>query len=238
MKQTRLDDNASIYERRNPKSERQKLSEMNGREKWQYFKDYYFKKTVISVLLISLVGYFLYTVLSPKPETVLHIACANYQFSKEQIEQLEQEVADYLGINPNTQEVLFDPSYILSDFDYSSAEKLSVLAFARELDVLIVPESKFQEYAFSGSLWSLSDQLPTDLYSALSDKFYLSQLRQDEESYENATGPSYVFGIYLDEVELFKNYPTEDPPVLGIVLSGENNENAVEFIRYLFGLNP
>ncbi len=238
MKQTRLDDNASIYERRNPKSERQKLSEMNGREKWQYFKDYYFKKTVISVLLISLVGYFLYTVLSPKPETVLHIACANYQFSEEQIEQLEQEVADYLGINPNTQEVLFDPSYILSDFDYSSAEKLSVLAFARELDVLIVPESKFQEYAFSGSLWSLSDQLPTDLYSALSDKFYLSQLRQDEESYENATGPSYVFGIYLDEVELFKNYPTEDPPVLGIVLSGENNENAVEFIRYLFGLNP
>ena len=211
---------------------------MNGREKWQYFKDYYFKKTVISVLLISLVGYFLYTVLSPKPETVLHIACANYQFSEEQIEQLEQEVADYLGINPNTQEVLFDPSYILSDFDYSSAEKLSVLAFARELDVLIVPESKFQEYAFSGSLWSLSDQLPTDLYSALSDKFYLSQLRQDEESYENATGPSYVFGIYLDEVELFKNYPTEDPPVLGIVLSGENNENAVEFIRYLFGLNP
>lgn len=238
MKQTRIDDNASIYERRNPKSERQKLSEMNGREKWQYFKDYYFKKTVISVLLISLVGYFLYTVLSPKPETVLHIACANYQFSEEQIEQLEQEVADYLGINPNTQEVLFDPSYILSDFDYSSAEKLSVLAFARELDVLIVPESKFQEYAFSGSLWSLSDQLPTDLYSALSDKFYLSQLRQDEESYENATGPSYVFGIYLDEVELFKNYPTEDPPVLGIVLSGENNENAVEFIRYLFGLNP
>lgn len=238
MKQTRLDDNASIYERRNPKSERQKLSEMNGKEKWQYFKDYYFKKTIVSVLLISLVGYFLYTVLSPKPETVLHIACANYQFSEEQIEQLEQEVADYLGIDPNTQDVLFDPSYILSDFDYSSAEKLSVLAFARELDVLIVPESKFQEYAFSGSLWSLSDQLPTDLYSALSDKFYLSQLRQDEESYEDATGPSYVFGIYLDEIELFKDYPTEDPPVLGIVLSGENNENAVEFIRYLFGLNP
>lgn len=238
MKQTRLDDNASIYERRNPTSERQKLSEMNGREKWQYFKDYYLKKTIMSVLLISLVGYFLYTVLSPKPETVLNIACANYQFTEEQIDQLEQEVADYLGIDPNTQEVLFDPSYILSDFDYSSAEKLSVLAFARELDVLIVPESKFQEYAFSGSLWSLSDQLPTDLYSALSDKFYLSQLRQGDESYEKATGPSYVFGIYLDETELFKNYPTEDPPVLGIVLSGENNENAVEFIRYLFQLNP
>ena len=30
MKQSRLDDNASIYERRNEKSERQKLSEMNG----------------------------------------------------------------------------------------------------------------------------------------------------------------------------------------------------------------
>lgn len=238
MKQSRLDDNASIYERRNEKSERQKLSEMNGKEKWQYFKDYYLKKTIVSVLLISFVGYFLYTVLSPKPETVLHIACANYQFSEEQIEKLEQEVTDYLGIDPNTEDVLFDPSYILSDFDYSSAEKLSVLAFARELDVLIVPESKFQEYAFSGSLWSLSDQLPTDLYSALSDKFYLSQVRQEEESYEEATGPSYVFGIYLDDIELFKDYPTEDPPVLGIVLSGKNNENAVEFIRYLFGLNP
>ncbi|WP_066715363.1 hypothetical protein [Clostridium sp. Marseille-P299] len=238
MKETRLDDSASIYERRNPKTERQKLSEMNGKEKWQYYKDYYLKKTIMSTILIAFVAYFLYTVLSPKPETVLHVACANYQFSEEQIEQLEQGFGEYLGINTDKQDILFDPTYILSDFDYTSTEKLSILAFAGELDVLIVPESKFKEYAFSGSLWSLSDQLPTDLYSALSDKFYLSQLRQDEESMEEATGPSYVFGIYLDDTELFKGYSKEDPPVLGIVLSSSHNENAVEFIRYLFNINP
>lgn len=237
MKETRLDDSASIYERRNPKTEKQKLSEMNGKEKWQYYKDYYFKKTIVSVLLLSLVGYFLYTVLSPKPETVLHVACANYQFSEEQIEEIQNGFAEYLGINTETQEVFFDPSYILSDLEYTSAEKLAVLSFAKELDIIITPESKFKEYAFSGSLWSLSDQLPTDLYSALSDKFYLSQVRQDEEPMDEATGPSYVFGIYLDDTELFKDYPSEDPPVLGIVLSGSHNENAVEFIRYLFNLN-
>ena len=236
MKETRLDDSAAIYQNRKPKTEKQKLSEMNGKEKWQYFKDYYLKKVFVGAILLVFVGYFLYTVLSPKPETLLHVACANYVFSEEQIESLKYGFGEYLEMDPETQEIVFDSGYFLNGADYSSAEKLAVLFAAKELDVFIAPESNFTEYAFSGSMWSLSDQLPTELYSALSDKFFMSQVRQEEESIEEATGPSYVFGIYLDETELFKDYKNEDPPVLGIVLSGQNNENAVEFIRYLFDL--
>lgn len=236
MKDTRLDDNAAIYERRKPKTEKQKLSEMNGKEKWQYFKDYYFKKLTVSILLLGFIGYLLYTMLSPKPDTVLHVASANFAFSEEEIETIQNDFAQHLGINLDTQEVIFESNYLLSDTDYASAEKLTVLFFANELDVFIAPESKFVEYAFSGSLSSLSDQLPTDLYSALSDKFFQSQVRQDDEPIEEASGPSHVFGIYLDDTELYKDYSSEDPPVLGIVLSSKNKEEAVEFIRYLFDI--
>lgn len=237
MKETRLDDSASIYERRRDKTEKQKLSEMNGKEKWQYFKDYYSKKTIVGIIVIAFVSYFLYTVLSPKPETMLHVACANYSFSTEDIDALEQSVGEYLEIDPNTQDIVFDSTYYLSDSDYASAQKLSVLFFANELDLFISPESKFEEYAFSGSLSDLTEELPSDLYSALSDKFYMSQVRQDEEPISEATGPSYVFGIYLDDTELFKDFVSDDPPVLGIVVTSPHTENAIEFIRYLFDLN-
>lgn len=236
MKETRLDDNAALYQRRQEKTEKQKFKELNGKEKWQYFKDYYLRKLLATVVILSFVGYFLYTVLSPKPQNLLSVACANYSFEDDRINELEKEIGDYLKIDPENQEVLFDSTYYLTDQDITSAQKLAVLFAAQDLDVFIAPESKFSEYAFSGSLWSLSDKLPPDLISALSDKFYSSQLRQDEESIQDASGPSYVFGIYLSDTELFKGYPVEDPPVLGIVLSGQNTENAVQFIRYLFDL--
>ncbi len=235
-KETVLDDGADIYQRRIQKSEKQKFSELHGRDKWQYFKDYYFTKLVVIIIAIAFIGYFFYTILAPKPETVLHVAVANFAFPESQVTKVQDEFGEYLNIDTENEEIYFDTSYTLSESDYTSAERIATYIYAGELDVFIAPESQFRNYAVSGMFSPLSDQLPTDLYSFLSDSFFSSALRvEDEETADNATGPVSVYGIYLDEIPLFSQYGTfEDRPVLGIVASSTHNENAVEFIRYLF----
>ena len=69
---------------------------------------------------------------------------------------------------------------------------------AREIDIVIAPESSFLAYAFNGTMASLTEVLPSDLYGALSNRFFLSKVRQENEGIEDAKGEDYVLGIYLD----------------------------------------
>lgn len=239
-KETRLDDNAEIYKKREKMTEKQKLSEMNNTEKWDYFKQYYLKKLLATLVIIGFVSYLLYEVLSPKPDTVLSVAMVNYPLDEETLSQLENDLNELLDVNLETQKILIDTTYDLNNHDYASAEKLSVFAFSGELDLFIAPESQFLKYAFSNSLTPLTDALPTDVYSALSDRLFSCRTRlDDEEEPSQAKGPEGVYGIYAEDLPMFKAYKgyMQDPPVIGIIVTTKNSENAVATIRHLYGLD-
>ena len=79
----------------------------------------------------------------------------------------------------------------------------------------------------SGYMDKLSDQLPTDIYSSLTDYVYVSATEEDAEK--------NVYGIYLTETKLFQeNANNTDPYILGIIVNSGHKVNAVEFIRTLF----
>lgn len=239
-KETRLDDSAEIYKKREKMTERQKLSDMNTSEKWEYFKQYYLKKLISILVIAGFVGYLLYEVLSPKPDTVLNVAMVNYPLNEETLTQLENDIKELLNVNPETQNIIIDTGYDLKNHDYASAEKLTTYAFAGELDLFIAPESQFIKYAFSNSLTPLTDALPTDVYSALSDRLFSCRTRlNDEEVPAEAQGPEGVYGIYAEDLPMFEAYKgyMQDPPVIGIFVTSKNTENAVTTIRHLFGLD-
>lgn len=239
-KETRLDDGAEIYKKREKQTEREKLSDMTGAEKWDYFKQYYFKKLLAFIVIFGFLGFLLYEVFSPKPDTVLSVAMVNYPLDEETLTNLEDDITELLHVDPETQKILIDTSYDLNNHDYASAEKLTTYTFAGEIDIFIAPESQFLKYAFSNTLTPLTDALPTDVYSALSDRLFSCRTRlNDEEVPSEAMGPEGVFGIYAEDLPMFDAYKgyMQDPPVIGIIVTSPNTENAVSFIRYLFGLN-
>ncbi|HCL02189.1 MAG TPA: hypothetical protein DHW61_07170, partial [Lachnoclostridium phytofermentans] len=212
----------------------------NTAEKWGYFKQYYLKKLLATLVLIGFVSYFLYDVLSPKPETVLSVAMVNYPLAEETKAQFENDLNELLDVNPETQRILIDTSYDLNNYDYASAQKLSVYSISGELDLFIAPESQFVKYAFSNSLTPLTDALPTDVYSALSDRLFSCRTRLNDEEYPSeAQGPEGVYGIYAEDLPMFKAYKgyMQDPPVIGIIVTSKNSENAVTTIRHLYGLD-
>lgn len=237
LKNTRLDDNADIYQKRSGKTEHQKFSELHGKEKWQYFKDYYLKVVAAVVVVLGFAGYFIYTVfIAQRIDTVLNVAIADFPIKEEILKDIQTKFGEYIGINKESQQILLDNKYYMNTADYTSSQKLFTYIMNGEIDIMIARESVFKNYVFNGSMSSLTDSLPSDLYSMFSDHFYYGKVRQGEEaSMEESSSPTGIYGIYLDECALFKEYSLEeDRFLLGIISTGKHPENTIEFIRYLF----
>lgn len=241
-KETALNDNASIYQKREEKSERQKFSEMKTfKDKVNYFKMYYLKMLLAGIVIAGFLIYLIYTVVSPKDKSLLRVAFVDYMFSSEVTDEMAADFIEAAGITLGEHEVIsFDgTSYQISgSAGYNSATVFSTHVMAREIDLIIAPESSFQTYAFNGSIGSLTELLPSDLYGAISDRFFLSKVRQEDESLEEAVGEDYVLGVYLDETPFWEKYKhlvhSNERPVIGIIVNSQHKELAIEFLRYVF----
>ena len=231
-KDTRLNENADIYKKRKEViPEKQKLKNMTMKERFQYFNDYYRNKTIVTVIVIVALVSILYTVLSPKPDTILYAAIVNDSLDEEKKNDLITDFASKADIDLNSKEIMLDNSFFISDENPSvsmgSEQKLAVYINAKDVDVIITDEEHFAQYQNQGFFDNLSEHLPTDLYSDLSNSFYLAN--DTEDNSVNA------YGIYLDKSKVYKETGSiMEKPVIGIVTNSGNKEYSVEFIRYLF----
>lgn len=240
-KQTRLDDSAEIYKRRGQVSEREKIKELDFAGKVEYFKNYYLAKLIVILLVVALVTWLLVTMFGPKKDKVLNLVFVNYPISQEDIDIIQTDLSEILQLDANKQEITFDTGYDLKNDDYASIEKLATYVFAGAVDIFIAPESEFINYAVANTMYPLTDLFPTDLYSTLNqNELLICKTRMSEdETLVNATGPEGVFGIYIQDLPMFRSFKPEyvesDPPVLGVIASCKNRDNAIELIRYFLG---
>jgi len=229
------EDSAAIYQPRKQQTEKQKLRDMTFKEKVIYFNDYYRFKSIAILAILSFAIYVAYSILVPKPETILYAAVINYALTEESALTLQSDFGQHLEINPKKEELMIDTSFFLggkddaAEYSHSSEQKLGTYFFAGEIDVIIAPESNFAKYTNYGYFDKLSDQLPTDLFSSLADSFYSSDTEDDSSV--------SAYGIYLDGATIYDNQgEIIDRPVLGIVANSKYKPNAIELIRYLFQL--
>lgn len=236
LKDTVLDDSAEIYKPREKKTEKQKLSEMTFKEKVIYYNNYYRLATIVVIAIIAAAAYLIYSIVTPKPETVLYAAVLNSAIDEQTASTLQTDFGEKLGIDPKTQEILIDTSFYLgndsnvSEYSMATEQKLATFFYAGQIDVIIAPESVFANYAHLGSFVKLSDELPTELCTALADSFYNSDTEDDKTS--------SAYGIYLDGAKIYDNKgELTDKPVIGIVANSKYKQNAVELVKYLFNMD-
>lgn len=229
-KQTRLSEDASIYQQRQELTEREKLKDMSRKGKLAYLWEYYKLHALAVLLVIVFVVYIIYNIVTPKVETELYAAIINNTISDEIWEKYQTEVSDYLNLDPKKQDVILNRSFYLNgEPEYALNMQTALVAYvsAGDVDILIAPESVFQQYTNNGFNDKLYDDLPTDLYSELTDYLYVTSTEEYPE--ENA------YGIYLTDTKLFREYAdNSDPYILGIIVNSKHKENAIEFIRMLF----
>ncbi|NLK75785.1 MAG: hypothetical protein GX288_10935 [Clostridiales bacterium] len=238
-KQTRLDESANIYQHREMKSEKEKLREMSWRDRVSYLWDYYRVHGLVIVLSISLIVYIFYKLITPDIETRFYAAFINSPINPDSLKEYQTEFHEHLNLDPELEEVFFNDSFYFgspSEYSIAMRQALQVYVANKEIDVIIAPESEFQSLNYIGFFDDLSDQLPTDLYSALTNSFYIAS-NQDDIDANQANPEKRVYGIYLTDLDLYSAY-TKDPYIIGIVANSNYKHNSVEYIRYLFNIFP
>lgn len=235
-KETRLDDSAEIYQPRTKQTEKQKLSEMTFQDKITYFNQYYRTKFFVFLAVIGFLIYLIYTITSPKIETIFYAAIVNNYLDEEKKSEFYHDFGEYLDIDSKKQGITLDTTYVLgkndiisSDSVSSSQQKISTYTYAQKLDVIIAPAEVFQSLAYYGYFDDLADQLPTDLYAQFAESLYLTNQEDDPEE--------KAYGIYLTDSEVFDSLGNViEDPVLGIITNSKYKENSIEFLRYVFEL--
>ena len=226
MKETRLDDSASIYSKRNEKSEKEKWRQMNRKEKWQYFLQYYFLKLCAIIALAIFAIYLFISILGSKDKLIFEMALINSNMEESKIEEMKHEIEDLLK-SEKREIVMLDDSYYINEKeqgDMSSEQKLSVCFYANELDIIVANRPVFEKYAKLGFFCDLAELLPTDQYSQVKEQlFFASTEKQKEET---------AYGISLKKSKMFKKYDTQiSDPVIGIVSNSKNVKNAVSVLE-------
>jgi hypothetical protein len=229
-KQTKLDDQAIIYQPRTEQTEKEKLKDMSFKKKLAYLWEYYKIHAIIAIAVISLIYYFINNILTPDVSPQFNAAVINNSIPEDVWEEYKADFGEYLQIDPERESIEFNTSFYLnnsSELSMNMQQVLTTYIAAEEIDVMIAPESEFQKYSYYGYMAKLSDALPTDVYSSLTDNFFITDLEDDPEK--------NVYGIYLSDTTLFQNNTNpEDPYILGIIVNHPHSDNTVEFIRYLF----
>lgn len=231
-KKTRLDDDALIYQKHDRQSEKEKLKGMPFKKKIGYLWDYYRYHALLIIVLIAFISYAIYTFAKPKIENKLYAAIINNTVPSEVWDEYADILSEYMKLDPETEGINLDYRYYYNgdvEYETNMRQAFAVYLAASEIDVVIAPKSEFANYVEYGFFTPLSEELPTDLYSSLANKFYLASTEDN---------PKVVaYGIYLDDTKLYRenSYPTdEDPVLIGIVANSNHKENSVDFIRFLF----
>lgn len=231
-KKTKLGDNAEIYQQRKEQSEREKLREMSFKKVLAYLWEYYRYFALAAVIAAAILIYIIVDIVTADVKTVLYAAVINNPLNVTVLDELKEDFAEHLKLDPKHEKIELNPQfYFNSDNEYvmNMKQVLATYVVAQEIDIIIAPLSEFTAYSYYGFMAPLSDQLPTDIYSSLTNRFYIATQEDDPE--EN------VYGIYLTDTDLIQasGRNTEaDPYILGIVANSKHKENTFEFIRYLF----
>lgn len=228
-KKTALEDTASIYQKREEKTNKEKWQECKGfKAKWVHFKEYYLLKVFLWACVLAFVGYFIYEVVTPEKERMLYAAILDGVVLNAEMQELEKGYGEYISMDEETQELHFDNTMNVSNkSDATSKQKLTAHAFAGDIDVLVATEEVIKEYA-GNYLLPLSEQLPADLYETLTERFVYTRPLEDDGTY----GDEAPYAIVITDL-LPENPYCKEPLAMAICGNSKRTENAEEFLRYL-----
>lgn len=253
VKKTVLDDSASIYEKRDEKESVKKTwKELNRKERWTFFKDYYLLKIIICVVLAGVLINIGVTVFGPHTKEILSVAVLMDELDGKSVSAMTDELTNMLETDKH-HIVNIDSSYYFSEgsgTSFTGDEKLSTMLYTGIIDVIVADEANFKKYAYLGNLKSLDTYLPEDIKNALSNKFVMANMQVDDDNQkalDDATaigkepdyedGEPYVFGIDLSDCKKYKELKGyQEHPILTVAYNSPNPENTIRFIRYLFDL--
>lgn len=243
-----LDENASLYQALDTKTEKQKWSEMDARQRWQYFLDYYLLKCLICLIVAGISASLLWSFFSPKKETALSAAIIHHPLTESEKGNITKRIAERLSIDPEHQEISVDDAF---PEGYEGEMKLQAYISGQNIDLIITDEEQFSRLASFGYFSDLSELLPD------AEKIYFDGLYYTSGYVESTTDDTdntakkqaassgqdndvkhadtvKAYGLIVTDSSLIKDsWPKDAMAVAGVVVNSGQKENAVAAILEL-----
>ncbi|MCD7715362.1 MAG: hypothetical protein LUI39_02775 [Lachnospiraceae bacterium] len=243
-----LDETASIYQQREVKSGREQMAALHGKEKREFFREYYGKKLLAAVVIAVVVLYFIYNYVTT-PENALNILAVNAsEEGNEEYEEtyfldfLEQNGVDASRYVVNANRSVNVDANSEDSFNTSSVETIVTLFTAQEVDLFFADNDYFLSMAALDYMENLEDYLTEEEIAALDedDLIYVTVQESDDE-YEmekdpdSNAGETILAGIRLSQEEGWLKemnwYPDGFDVIVGIPLSVKNEDLALKMFR-------
>lgn len=182
-----------------------KFKDMNLKEKWEYFWEYYKLNVIIIAVIATFVISMIYNFVTAKDY------CFNGMLLNASMmdqEKIASSFAEYAGFDTETYECFIDATSTLSyqkpsEYELATAQKIVALIQSKELDGLLFDAEVFYNYAFNQVFMDLREVYTTEELAAYEGRIYYidkAEIRRAEES-EQTTGQSYTLNsLTPDEV--------------------------------------
>lgn len=212
----------------------EKLKSMTLREKLSYFWYYYKVHTIVITLLLILGGILIRDKITQK-DIALNVMMVNARAEFDE-EMVSQDFLPSVGLDPSEYTLYLDASPILNTetFDSGSmayAQKISAMAFAGGLDILIGDEQTFQYYAPEGFFTDPEAILPAETFDTFRDHIFYTEMK--EETGKTIKKPAAI--RITDSPRLQEwNVAASGEIYLGFISSSKNPETALAFLEYLY----
>ena len=220
-----------LYKKEKPKTEREKLKELHGKDKIWYLVHYYGLQTIVALVIIGIFSFLIIHYVTQK-DTALEIMAVNAMQSEDNPAGDSGYYNGFLkenGLDPDKSEVLVSSNLGASanENDGASAESIQMIQsrfMTQSVDVFFADYDFFYSLGEFDYLADIREYLPEELLEKYKDD--LVYVKSTE------TGKKYPIGIKLEKNAWVKEtgwYP--DTCVVGLADGLKNKDLAVKFIE-------
>lgn len=220
-----------LYKKEKPKTEREKLKELHGKDKIWYLVHYYGLQTIVALAIIGIISFLIIHYVTQK-DTALEIMAVNAMQAEDNPAGNSGYYNGFLkenGLDPDKSEVLVSSNLGASanENDGASAESIQMIQsrfMTQSVDVFFADYDFFYSLGEFDYLADIREYLPEELLEKYKDD--LVYVKSTE------TGKKYPIGIKLEKNAWVKEtgwYP--DTCVVGLADGLKNKDLAVKFIE-------
>lgn len=237
---TKLDNDASIYQKRETRSYKETMADLKGFEKIEYFCHYYLGKVLFIAAIAAIVIYILYSIFRVKPENIFYMAVINSPIADEYYDGVRADLTEIFVADDVHEQIYVDTSYYMYDgrSDYEMRMAFVTHIAAAEIDVLILPKSELETQVNNTSISKLNDVLDSSVIEKLK-RYGVGMLSvkpvigpQDDTSIEPVED---LYGIDVtDKLLALDADKMRERYYLAFVVNSTHTSKYENFVKYLF----
>ncbi|HHX60392.1 MAG TPA: hypothetical protein GX707_06605 [Epulopiscium sp.] len=212
-----------------------KFQKLTKKEKVEHIWEYYRFHILGGIIVVFMLSSLLFEIFGPQPpKPVVNVVIMGmYAHDDENVEKFKKEIEDIIDngeqgkVEVNMFQVDWDSG---SQMDMAMNQKLMLMFQAKEIDVMIIEENKYDSYIVN---------LEEGIYESLEDALELTQVLEDNKDKlvkrKLANDPQEkVYGLYAKDNIKLQSIGLKDDYVVSIPTISQHKDNAFKTIKWLY----